>query len=648
MPLPRAAVKTANVSRRTVPIAACLCLLGWVTPAADASPTWLPPQVLSTPTAASSTGIQPQVTMGSSGDIAATWIDAAGIHAGGRAAGSASFREELVSTFEDNVSGPSIAVNASGTAVVAWVDSSAKQYEIAIHRRGEAFSTPIDVGATGGVNAQNTTVAIDDAGDVLVGEAEKVGGRYNAAYSWRPTGGAFTQTTISEPSSEPSLPVVAMDGAGDAAIAWSDKSAGPHNIARAITRPAGGAFGTTKNLTAYGPEYAFNVAAAIGAGGQPAVVWQRGGTAPPYVIEASTSAEPTHPLGAPQVLSPAGSNDEHPAVAVGGNGEVIAAWQHQSPAASPTTETVDAASAIAGASFGPAAGVSANGSLGEPQVATDATGNAVIAWGVYALGGIKTIDAVTRGAGGTASPETALSAPEEKIDPPITPVAATVGMDGAGDALVGWEEFTEHTIKARIYDTTGPVLKLEGPATSTAGQSVTFTSSAKDLFSGVGSTTWSFGDGAGATGISPSHIYTAPGTYTVFATAADLIGNTTTASTQITVLPAPIPPLVACATGSSSAGGSCPPLARPVPGCHVPNLKGLSSTAAKRRLSSAHCRAGKVSVAKRYRHAKRLLVSSQSVKAGSALPFGASVSLTLKPAPPRRHKKHRSRASSAR
>jgi PKD repeat protein len=576
--------------------------------------------------------------MGPSGDIAATWVDAAGIHAGGRAAGGPSFRQQLVSTYEDNVNGSSTAVNASGTVVVAWVDSTAEQYEIAVHRRGEAFSTPIDVGATGGLDGQGTSVAIDDAGDVLVGEAEKVGGGYNAAYSWRPAGGSFIQTTISEPSSEPSLPVVVMDGAGDALIAWNDKSAGPHDIARAITRPAGGAFGTTQNLTAYGPEYAFNVTAAIGAGGQLAVVWQRGGTTPPYVIEASTSAGPAHPLSAPQVISPAGSTDVHPAVTVGGNGEVVAAWEH-----SGATQAVDAASAVVGTTFGAAADVSANGSVGTPQVATDAAGNAVIAWGVSSLGEFKSIDVVTRAAGGTTSPEVILSALEEKIDAafPYTPsVVATVGMDSSGDALVGWEEFTEHTVKARIYDATGPTLKLEVPATATAGQSVIFTSSAKDLFSGVGSTTWSFGDGAGATGISPSHIYTAPGTYTVFATAADLVGNPTVASTQITVLPAPIPPLVACATGSASAGGSCPPAPLLVR-CHVPSLKGLTSAAAKHRLSSAHCRAGKVSIARRYRHSKRLVVSAQSVRASTTLPFGASVSLTLKPAPPRRHKHRR-------
>ncbi len=573
--------------------------------------------------------------MGPSGDIAATWIDAGdGVHASSRAAyGSSS--EQLLSAPEDSAGGSSVAVSASGTVVVAWVDHTTDRYQVAIHRRGEAFLTRIDAGPTGGTLPDSTSVAIDNAGDVLVGEAVEASGGYKAVYAWLPAGSSFSETTISEASNEPSAPVVAMDGAGDAVIAWYDKSAGPHDIARVITRPAGGAFSAAQNLTASGPEYDFNVAAAIGAGGQPAVIWQRGGVSPPYTVEASTSPGPSDPLGAPQVISPPSSNNEYPAIAVGGNGEVVATWEHWG-----TTNAVDAASAMAGVDLGAATAVSAGGSVGVPRVATDAAGNAVIAWGIDSLGEIESIDAVTRAAGGTVSPEIALSAPKEKIDPLDITFATTVGMDSAGDALVGWEGSAEHTIMARVYDASGPLLKLEVPATSIAGQSVTFTSSAKDLFAGVGSTTWSFGDGAGATGISPSHIYTAPGTYTVFATATDLVGNTTTEGTRITVLPAPTPPLVACATGSSTAGGSCPPAPLPVR-CHVPSLKGLSSSAAEHRLSSAHCRAGKVNVAKRYRHSKRLVVSAQSVRAGTTLPFDASVSLTLKPAPPQRHKHRR-------
>jgi PKD domain len=617
--------------RRRLLIAICLCGLGWAAPVAHATPMWLPAKPISSPPASASFGVDPKVTMGPSGDIAATWTEGGGVYADVRQAGASSSSQELISTYGHSASWPSVAVNASGKVVVAWIDSTTKQYEVATRRRGEAFSAPIEAGPTGGPNQTGTSVAIDNAGDVLLGETEETVGGYFASYAWMPAGGTFSTTPITEPGSEPSLPVVAMDGAGDAVIAWNDKSAGPHDIARAITRPAGGAFGPTQNLTNFTTEYAYNVAAAIGGGGQPAVVWQRGTTIPPYHIEASTSASPAAALSAPQTISPAGGNDTSPAIAVGGNGEVVSTWEQRG-----ATETIDAASATAGSSFAPASEVSAGGSVGTSRVAMDAAGDAVIAW-TASPAGVEAVDAVTRTAAGTLGSETTLSASGEKID--FEPSAgASVGMDSAGDAVVGWEHFAENTILARIYDATGPVLKIEAPASAIVGQSIAFTVAASDLFTGVGFPTWSFGDGAAGLGSAPSHTYTNPGVYDVFATAADQLGNATTASTQITVLPAPVPPLIACADASSSTGGACPPPL--IVRCVVPSLKGLSSAAAKRHLLSAHCRLGKVRVAKRYKHSKRLIVSSQSVRARTALASGASVSITLKPTPSP-HKKHR-------
>jgi beta-lactam-binding protein with PASTA domain len=74
----------------------------------------------------------------------------------------------------------------------------------------------------------------------------------------------------------------------------------------------------------------------------------------------------------------------------------------------------------------------------------------------------------------------------------------------------------------------------------------------------------------------------------------------------------------------------------------VPRLSGLTSVVAKRRLLAAHCALGKMSVARRYKRAKRLVVASQSAKAGTVLAACTQVAVTLKPPPPRhRKKRHR-------
>ncbi len=484
--------------------------------------------------------------MGPSGDIAAAWMEAGGIVAGVRQAGASSFSQEAISTPGDQVSYPSAAVNASGAVVVAWIDSTAEQYEVAIRPPEGTFSAPIEAGPTGGGLQQETSVAIDGAGDVLVGEIDYTGGvngHYVAAYAWQPAGGAFAVTPVSEPTSEANTPVVAMDGVGDAVVAWEDNMGGAHLVARAITRPAAGPFGPTENLSD-SSEYAFDVAAAIGGAGQAAVAWEYGN--PSHVhIEASTSAGPADLLSVPQTISMAGGNGEYPAIGVGGNGEVVAAWAQQG-----ATNTDDVASAPAGGSFGPAVEV---GSMGDPQVAMDGTGDAVIAWGA-SQAGVESVNAVTRSASGVLGPVVTLSAPEENVDSIFANVpAASVGMDSAGDAIAGWGRASDHTVQARLY--TSPTLAPGAPASP-----------------------------------APTFIQTGP------------------------------PALHAV--------------------CVVPRLKGLSSTAAKRRLLAAHCELGKLRIAKRYRHANRLVVASQSFKAGRILAYRASVSLTLRPPPAHRKKHH--------
>jgi PKD domain len=185
---------------------------------------------------------------------------------------------------------------------------------------------------------------------------------------------------------------------------------------------------------------------------------------------------------------------------------------------------------------------------------------------------------------------------------------------------------------------------------ATAGLPVSFSATASDLFSAVAPMTWSFGDGASGTGGTLTHRYAKPGTYTVTVTATDAVGNATSASREIAVAPQ----LAVCADSAAPARYYCPPFggcgARACPPplqlrCTVPHLKGLSRSAAQSRLRTANCRLGSVSVARRYRHAKRLVVASQSIKAGSRIAADASVAITLAPRPRPRHRRphHRRR-----
>jgi RHS repeat-associated protein len=75
-----------------------------------------------------------------------------------------------------------------------------------------------------------------------------------------------------------------------------------------------------------------------------------------------------------------------------------------------------------------------------------------------------------------------------------------------------------------------------GPYSGTPGQTITFNGTKSTGPSGQSlSYEWSFGDGSTGTGKSPTHSYTAVGTYTVSLTVIDNLGGSSTASTTATI-----------------------------------------------------------------------------------------------------------------
>ncbi len=74
------------------------------------------------------------------------------------------------------------------------------------------------------------------------------------------------------------------------------------------------------------------------------------------------------------------------------------------------------------------------------------------------------------------------------------------------------------------------------PSAPQTGQAVSFNgSSSTDTGATITGYAWSFGDGATATGVSPSHTYTASGNYTVKLTITDSTGNTSSVTHTVSV-----------------------------------------------------------------------------------------------------------------
>jgi hypothetical protein len=127
----------------------------------------------------------------------------------------------------------------------------------------------------------------------------------------------------------------------------------------------------------------------------------------------------------------------------------------------------------------------------------------------------------------------------------------TLGGSAASGTLFNQAIDTGHYYLQSEWDNAGEACLMKplaltqvaiGLGAATAGQPVSFTSSAADPY-GAYEPSWNFGDGGTATGPSPSHTYATAGEYTVTMTPRDaLTGSTASAIvTTVTVAPPPAP-----------------------------------------------------------------------------------------------------------
>jgi len=124
----------------------------------------------------------------------------------------------------------------------------------------------------------------------------------------------------------------------------------------------------------------------------------------------------------------------------------------------------------------------------------------------------------------------------------------TLVDDGLG-GVAAFYTAPGHVLRASDYDNSPPMLiSANVPSTTTVGVPVSFSALFADFWSplAAGQPTWSFGDGSAlVSGASPTHTFTAPGTYTVTLSATDMLADVASSTYSITVRPAAIiePPM---------------------------------------------------------------------------------------------------------
>jgi hypothetical protein len=420
---------------------------------------------------------------------------------------------------------PQVAVNGSGVAIAVWTRRNGLEGVIQAARRTAAGAWPQEqsLSASAG-ESSSPSVAVDARGNAIAVWRRQVGSMWAVEAATCQANGTWqAPRTVAVGDGEVREELrVAFDGKGNAIAAWARRLRSGDTIVEASSRPARGSWQAPELLsaptgTASSPQIALDRR------GTAFAVWMRVLSGGFTVIQSAV-----RPVGGawrrPEDVSSSASQALSPDLAVSARGDALVAWK----ALSQGIGSVQAAVRTAGSSRwqAPESLSSANGNAQDVQVTMDPRGSAVAVWRRTP----NVAEAARRPVGGT------WQAPEDVSGKGAD--APEVAVDAQGNAFGLWIVRVpgESAVQAVGYDAAGPQLRaLRIPAKGKRGARLSFSVSPLDVWSGVGTTNWRFGDGGKANGAKASHVYRRPGRFTVTVTSEDGLGHTTTVTRVVRV-----------------------------------------------------------------------------------------------------------------
>ena len=527
-------------AKRTLAVTlACWGLVLAAAGAAQAAPGWLASTKLSPATFETE---KPAVAVNEQGDSVAAWGQVEGLHfqiqAAGRPAGAGGWQSPVaISAATGGAFFPQVGIDAHGDAVAVWLGLETKSAEYSVEassRKGlaGAWSAPVTLSlAKSGVNGSFAPgLAVDAQGDAVVAwQSENGGEKFVEASYMSHTGGTWgAPVGLSNTVEDQSSPGVGIDAAGDATAVWEDHVGGHVRIVQR-SRPA--ATGTWQTpITISSQTIAFNAnipKLAVGPEGNAAAIWEQFNNTENMAV--ATRATATSAWSAPVELSVPLEEPSEQQVAVGGHGVAVAVWKRDET----HKEIAAAQGSTATGAWTPAVILSATGKVAEaPTAAVDALGNATAMW-IEFPGATATVEAA-RKPFSSASWESPVPFPTAGTSSKEPQIAA----DAQGDATAVFEHHdgANWRVEAAGFDGAGPHLGSPViPTSGTTGQTLAFSVSPFDVWSALGATTWSFGDGTTQSGASVTHAYSTAGNHTVTVTSSDVLGNATSTSATIAI-----------------------------------------------------------------------------------------------------------------
>jgi PKD domain len=509
---------------------------------ASAAPTWLSPASVTPPGDDSN---EPQVAVNTDGEAVAVWAQYNGSHevvqASVRPATGGGWQTPVtLSDASQNASSPRVAIDSEGEAIVVWERYNGSHYVVQASVRpapGESWQTPVNLSETSNTGYR-PEIAIAPNGEAIVAWELWNGSHSFIQASVRPAPGESWQTPVnlSETSHEAYAAQLAINAQNEAVAVW-EFSNGSYLAAQASARPSGGSWQTPVNLSETGKSV-FQPHLALNDEGEALASWALFSGSKEVM---QTAGRPGSGASWRTPVTLAEGEFKFPEemeqqVAIDAQGDAVAVWTQRSG----SHEMIKAAARSgpgAGESWQTPAVLADGGSYfaEEPDVAISPQGEAVALWTVY-NGSYRAIQAsmLTSPTGSWTAVEN-VSKTGEGYEPAIA-----FNSQGNAIALWGAASGSESAIYAASRVAAGPLLsEVSIPSSGEVGQSLSFSVEPLDPWTSLGSTKWSFGDGAHEEGASVTHAFASPGSYEVEVNSADVLGNVSAETGIVVVRGAP-------------------------------------------------------------------------------------------------------------
>jgi hypothetical protein len=358
-----------------------------------------------------------------------------------------------------------VAGNPDGDQVAAWQHTLAGGHtviQIASRHATGAWSAPEDISETSGQGIY-PSVAVDASGEAFVAWMEEAGGEPRLEFSRGDvSGGPWTipQPVPGSQSGVVASPTVLLDASGDAVVTWA--SFGSTDEVMAATEKEGTWSTTTLDASnAVGPRF---ISAAVEPDGEAAIVWNLGEEA----IQVATADIGGH--WAVQTLASGSDPYTAPRVAFDGAGMAEVTWSDGGAFGTPTLIEVARRSVLG--SWGSAEVVpTGSDAVTEPAIALGPEGEETLAWVSMPTGqgGEYLVSTASRPIGGSWTTPITLGTTVKNFEPRILVTAG-------GDAYVEWrgtdpsenEEFVA-MVERTAEGTWGPELILNEEDEDTFG-----------------------------------------------------------------------------------------------------------------------------------------------------------------------------------